>query len=46
MIEILNLTELARARDVGALVADTLQTLKSRSAVGTNLLDVDRGPRP
>jgi len=42
MIEILNPTELARARDAGALVADTLQTLKSRSAVGTNLLDIDR----
>jgi len=42
MIEILNPTELARARDAGALVADILQTLKSRSAVGTNLLDVDR----
>ncbi len=42
MIEILNPTELARARDAGALVADTLQTLKSHSAVGTNLLDIDR----
>ncbi len=42
MIEILNPTELARARDAGALVADILQTLKSHSAVGTNLLDVDR----
>ncbi len=42
MIEILNPTELARARDAGDLVADILQTLKSRSAVGTNLLDVDR----
>ncbi len=42
MIEILNPTELARARDTGALVADILQTLKSRSTVGTNLLDIDR----
>ncbi|WP_102193792.1 type I methionyl aminopeptidase [Microbacterium aurantiacum] len=42
MIEILNTAELARARDTGALVADILQTLKSRSAVGTNLLDLDR----
>jgi methionyl aminopeptidase len=42
MIEILNPTEVARARDTGALVADILQTLKSRSAVGTNLLDIDR----
>jgi methionyl aminopeptidase len=42
MIEILNLTELARAKDTGALVAGILQTLKSRSTVGTNLLDIDR----
>ncbi|CAN5235741.1 type I methionyl aminopeptidase [soil metagenome] len=42
MIEILNPTETARARETGALVADILQTLKSRSAVGTSLLDIDR----
>ena len=42
MIEILNPTELARARETGALVADILQTLQSRSAVGTSLLDIDR----
>ena len=42
MIEILNPTELARARGTGALVAHILQSLKSRSAVGTNLLDIDR----
>ncbi|MFF4249158.1 type I methionyl aminopeptidase [Streptomyces sp. NPDC001822] len=42
MIEILNPTLLARAEDTGALVADILQTLKSRSTVGTNLLDIDR----
>ncbi|GAA1931734.1 type I methionyl aminopeptidase [Streptomyces durmitorensis] len=42
MIEILNPTLLARARDTGALVADILQTLKGRSAIGTNLLDIDR----
>src|SRR5687768_17726686 len=42
MIEILNPTLLDRARDTGALVADILQTLKSRSAIGTNLLDIDR----
>ncbi|WP_155054716.1 type I methionyl aminopeptidase [Streptomyces blattellae] len=42
MIEILNPTLLARARDTGALVADILQTLKSRSTIGTNLLDIDR----
>ena len=42
MIEILSPTELARARETGALVAHILQTLKSRSTVGTNLLDIDR----
>ncbi|WP_406315864.1 type I methionyl aminopeptidase [Streptosporangium sp. NBC_01639] len=42
MIEILHPTELARAKEAGALVADILQTLKSRSMVGTNLLDIDR----
>ncbi|MEU6482538.1 type I methionyl aminopeptidase [Streptomyces sp. NPDC046887] len=42
MIEILNPTMLARAGDTGALVAEILHTLKGRSAVGTNLLDIDR----
>jgi len=42
MIEILNPAELALARRSGALVADILQALKSRSTVGTNLLDIDR----
>ncbi|MGW3293296.1 type I methionyl aminopeptidase [Streptomyces xiamenensis] len=42
MIEILNPTLLARARTTGAVVADILQTLKGRSTVGTNLLDIDR----
>lgn len=42
MIEILNPTEVARARETGALVAHILQTLKGRSAVGVNLLDIDR----
>ena len=42
MIEILSSAELARARDSGALVADILQSLKSRATVGTNLLDLDR----
>src|ERR1700710_2475514 len=41
MIEILNPSALPRARAAGALVADILQTLKSRSAVGTNLLDIN-----
>ena len=42
MIEILDPADLPRAKEAGALVADILQTLKSRSAVGTNLLDIDR----
>ncbi|GAB4051518.1 type I methionyl aminopeptidase [Catellatospora paridis] len=42
MIEILDPAELPRAKAAGALVADILQTLKSRSAVGTNLLDINR----
>ncbi|MFI6761073.1 type I methionyl aminopeptidase [Micromonospora sp. NPDC050417] len=42
MIEILNPTELPRAKAAGALVAGILQTLKSRSAVGTNLQDINR----
>ncbi len=42
MIEILNSDELARARDTGALVGGILQSLKERSVVGVNLLDLDR----
>jgi methionyl aminopeptidase len=42
MIEILNHSELARARETGALVGHILHTLKSRATVGTNLLDIDR----
>jgi methionyl aminopeptidase len=42
MIEILDPTDLPRARETGALVADILHTLKGRSTVGTNLLDIDR----
>ena len=42
MIELLDATELPRARAAGALVAGILQTLRSRCEVGTNLLDVDR----
>jgi methionyl aminopeptidase len=42
LIQILSRTELARARETGALVAHILQTLKRCSAVGTNLLDIDR----
>ncbi|GIM91103.1 type I methionyl aminopeptidase [Paractinoplanes toevensis] len=42
MIEFLDPTELPRARATGALVAGILQTLKGRSAVGVNLLEIDR----
>ncbi|MHA7219160.1 type I methionyl aminopeptidase [Arthrobacter sp. MDT1-48-3] len=42
MIEILTSSELDRARETGALVGHILHTLKGRSAVGTNLLDIDR----
>lgn len=42
MIEILNPTELARARATGALVADILSACRERSGVGTNLLEIDR----
>jgi len=41
VIEILNPAEVNRAKDSGALVADILQTMRSRAAVGTNLLDID-----
>ncbi|MCC3267534.1 type I methionyl aminopeptidase [Arthrobacter gengyunqii] len=42
MIEILNPAEIAKARVTGRLVADILQTLKQRTAVGTNLLEIDQ----
>src|SRR4051812_20623082 len=42
MIEIFEATDLPRARATGALVAEILQTLKSRSTVGTNLLEIDQ----
>ncbi|WFE65547.1 type I methionyl aminopeptidase [Micromonospora sp. WMMD714] len=45
MIEILNAEDVRRARDTGALVAEILQTLKGRSAVGTNLLEIDEWAR-
>ncbi len=41
VIEILSPTQVARARDTGALVADILQSLRERSTVGTNLLEID-----
>ncbi|TDO68675.1 methionyl aminopeptidase [Kribbella sp. VKM Ac-2571] len=42
MIEILDARQLAQAKETGALVGGILQTLKSRTAVGTNLLDIDQ----
>lgn len=42
MIEILTPAEVARGRETGALVGHILHTLKGRSTVGTNLLDIDR----
>lgn len=45
MIEILKPAEVARAKDAGALVARILRTARSRTTVGTNLLDIDRWAR-
>ncbi|MFZ4842984.1 type I methionyl aminopeptidase [Mycetocola saprophilus] len=45
MIEILTPDELDRARKTGALVGTILQTLKNRTRVGTNLLEIDRWAR-
>ncbi|MFI5710589.1 type I methionyl aminopeptidase [Kribbella sp. NPDC051620] len=42
MIEILTPSEVTRAKDTGALVATILQTAKSRTTVGTNLLEIDQ----
>jgi methionyl aminopeptidase len=42
MIEILDSSKLARAREAGAVVAEILQTMKSRTAVGTNLREINR----
>jgi len=45
MIEILTPTEVDRARRTGALVGGILQTLRGRSRVGTNLLEIDAWTR-
>jgi methionyl aminopeptidase len=42
VIEILDRAGLVRAERTGRLVADILQSMRSRSTVGTNLLDIDR----
>lgn len=45
MIEILTAADLVAARSTGRLVGDTLQNLKARIRVGTNLLDIDAWAR-
>lgn len=45
MIEILSPAKVARARETGALVGHILRTLRERSTVGTNLLEIDRWAR-
>jgi methionyl aminopeptidase len=42
VIEILDRAGLVRAERTGRLVADILQSMRRRSTVGTNLLDIDR----
>ncbi|MFQ6173288.1 type I methionyl aminopeptidase [Oryzobacter sp. R7] len=42
MIEVLSPREVDRGRRTGALVGSVLQTLRERTAVGTDLLDIDR----
>jgi len=45
MIEILSRREVARGRETGAVLAGILQDLRRRTAVGTNLLDIDEWAR-
>ncbi len=45
MIEILSPAEVARARVTGRLVGDILDALRSRTTVGTNLLEIDAWAR-
>lgn len=45
MIEILDRSELPRARAAGALVGEILRTLRERTVVGTNLLEIDAWTR-
>lgn len=45
MIEILSPAEVARARVTGRLVGDILHTIRSRTTVGTNLLEIDAWTR-
>ncbi len=41
MVEVLNPTQVAQARRTGALVAEILHTVRERTTVGTNLLEID-----
>ncbi|MFB6611809.1 type I methionyl aminopeptidase [Agromyces sp. NPDC056379] len=45
MIEIFPPSEVNRARSAGAVVANTLNELRKRAAVGVNLLDIDEWAR-
>lgn len=45
MIEILSPAEVARARVTGRLVGDILDAVRSRTTVGTNLLEIDAWTR-
>jgi len=45
VIETLDAAGVRRGRATGALVASILQTIRSRTAVGTNLRDIDRWTR-
>lgn len=45
MIEILSPAEVARARVTGRLVGDILHTIRTRTTVGTNLLEIDAWTR-
>ncbi|MGO1412367.1 MAG: type I methionyl aminopeptidase, partial [Microbacterium sp.] len=42
MIELRTPAEIEQMRPAGRFVAETLNTLRSEVAVGTNLLDIDR----
>ena len=42
MIEILNQSQLVRAKATGALVGHVLQAMRERTKVGTNLLEIDQ----
>lgn len=45
MIEILDRRQLAQARTTGAIVGQILESIRQRTTVGTNLLDIDQWTR-